>query len=72
MQGEWFPSKRLADKSAALCVVRDLDEAGELDKHLKPVVREEDSGDEEDMREEKSRPHAGTQWANSYYRNKVG
>ena len=52
-------------------MVRELDEAGELDEHLKPVVREEDSGDEEDMREEKSRPHAGTEKSSNYYRNKV-
>jgi len=73
-QGQWFPSKRLADKSAALRAVEELDRAGELDERLKPVVRSEDSEDEDeedDRKREKSRSHAGTERAHDCYRNEV-
>lgn len=74
MKGEWFPTKRLADKSAALCAVKQLDEAGELDQHLKPLSKDEDSDDDdddEDLCEEKKKPHAGTERRTGHYRNMV-
>ena len=72
-QGAWFPSKKLADKSAALEAVKVLDEAGELDPHLKPMMRGEDS----DMEvEEEGEEGEGAAKANmdrkaAHYLNKV-
>ena len=74
LKGEWFPSKKLADKSAALCTVRKLDEAGELDCRLKPYSRDEDSEDDdadEDRQVEKSKAKSGTGKCTGYYQNVV-
>ncbi len=72
MQGMWLPTKRLADKSAALEAIRKLDEYGELDCHLKPIIKDDDSGDEdEELVEEKKKPHAGTERSINYFLNKV-
>lgn len=54
--------------------MRQLDQKGELDDHLRPVTRKEDSDNEEeddDRRQEKRRAHAGTEKAINYYENKV-
>ena len=65
----------MADKSAALEAVKELDLAGELDDDLCPIVRVLDSDDEENKEEwkrEKSRTHAGTERAHDYYLDMVG
>ncbi len=77
-QGVWFPSKRLADKFAALEAVKKLDQAGELDRHLKPIVRSDESDSEVQQGEgEGEGPAEGPSKVNMdrkacHYRNKVG
>ncbi len=68
-----MPTRRIADKSAALEGIKRLHEIGELDRHLKPVSKYEgDSDDEdEDKVEEKRLNHAGTERRGQYYHNEV-
>lgn len=65
----WFPSKKLADKSAALEAVKRLDQAGELDDRLKPIAKSDDSDTEDE--ESAKGTKVNTERKTSYYRNKV-
>ena len=69
LQGMWFPTKRLADKSAALETVKRLDHEGELNCHLSPISKVVDSSDDEG--EDKENPLAGTERRTSLYLNTV-
>ena len=72
-----MPTKRIANKSAALEAIRQLHESGELNRHLLPVSKTLCcSGDSEGEEEEKAAlerkiKHAGTARRYSYYPNKV-
>ena len=68
----WMPTRRIADKSAALEGVKLLHEAGELDHHLLPVSKSMDS-DEEDVAkmEEKRKLNSGTEKRAHDYPNEV-
>ena len=68
----WMPTRRIADKSAALEGVKQLHVAGELDHHLLPVSKSMDS-DEEDVAkmEEKKKLNAGTEKRAHDYPNEV-
>ncbi len=66
----------MADKSAALHTVKTLDQMGELDAHLDPVIREDDSDDEcqenkDSIKDEAGRPHAGTEKSKYCYKDQV-
>ena len=67
-----MPTRRIADKSAALEGVKLLHEAGELDHHLLPVSKSMDS-DEEDVAkmEEKRKLNSGTEKRAHDYPNEV-
>ena len=53
--------------------MKKLDEEGELDRHLKPNVKDEDSDDDgdDDLQEERKKPNAGTERRTGYYPNTV-
>ena len=66
-----MPTKRTAQKSAALEAVKRLHEAGELKDDLKPLDRSDfDSGEEDEMDCEEDK-HTGTERSSDYYRNEV-
>ena len=69
-----MPTRRITEKSAALEGVKKLHEAGGLNEHLKPVVKDIlDSDEEDDVKVEESRiNHAGTEKRGQYYPNEVG
>ena len=73
MQGLPVPSQTLARKLAALEAVKRLLEAGELNKHLKPISHAKIDSDEEDEEKmtEKKKAHAGTSKNVIYYKNVV-
>ena len=49
-----------------------LHQAGELDDHLRPLVRDDDSDvEDEEKMVAKSVPNAGTEKRNDYYPNRV-
>ena len=72
-----MPTKRIADKSAALEAVKKLHKCGELNKYLLPCLKKEyyssdSEGDEDpDMALERKKKHAGTARRSSLYPNKV-
>lgn len=68
-----MPTRRIAEKSAALKGVKRLHEKGELDRHLKPVAKDEEDSDDEDEAkvQERKISHAGTEKRGQYYRNEV-
>lgn len=65
-----MPTKRIADKAAALEAIKRLHDVGELDKHLLPIAKMVDLSDDEDTKQERSR-HEGTARKAHYYPNKV-
>lgn len=75
VQGYWFPTRRLAEKSAALEAVKQLDQAGELDSYLRPIAKVDNSDSDEDEEEEFSGAGEGVrveaEKKNRLYRNKV-
>lgn len=62
--------RRIADKSAALAVIRELHQRGELNEHLQPVNRDPDS-EEEDEEEGAEEKKAGTEKKSKYYLDEV-
>ena len=67
-----MPTRRIAEKSAALEVVKRLHQAGELDDLLRSIAREIDSDlEDEEKVAAKSVTHAGTERRNDYYPNRV-
>ena len=72
-----MPTKRIADKSAALEAIKQLHKCGELNKYLLPCLKKEyyssDSEGEEDpgVALERKKKHAGTARRSSLYLNKV-
>ena len=68
-----MPTRRIADKSAALEAVKKLHEVGELNDHLLPVSKSDDSDTEDELKmEERKIKTAGTEKRSNYYPNKVG
>jgi endoribonuclease Dicer len=65
-----MPTKRIADKSAALEAIQELHKAGELNEHLLPISKMVDLSDDEATRQERSR-HEGTAKRANNYPNKV-
>lgn len=68
-----MPTKRIADKSAALEAIRKLHKLGELDERLLPTSKVMDLSDTEDDESAKleRRRHEGTAKRANYYPNKV-
>ena len=67
-----MPTKRTAQKSAALEAVKRLHEAGELKDDLKPLDRSDfDSEGEEDEMDCEEDKHTGTERSSDYYPNEV-
>ena len=68
-----MPSMKLAKKAAALEVVKQLHESGELNDHLKQVEQKEEDSDEEDndKMEMKKVAHSGTKRKVQYYLKQV-
>lgn len=69
-----MPTKKIADKSAALEAIKKLHEIGELDKHLLPLCKMADSSDNNEAvegGEEKRKKQVGTAKRSAYYRNEV-
>ncbi len=67
-----MPTRRIAEKSAALEVVKSLHQVGELDDLLRLVAKETDSDlEDEEKVAAKSVTHAGTERKNDYYPNTV-
>ena len=67
-----MPTRRIAERSAALEAVKLLHIAKELDDHLKPFTKDEDSDLEDEVKmTEKQMPHAGTEKRHHYYPNRV-
>lgn len=67
-----MPTRRIADKSAALEAIKKLHKVGELNDNLLPVSKSEDSDDEDEMKvEERKIKSAGTEKRSNYYENKV-
>lgn len=65
-----MPTKRIADKSAALEAIKKLHEVSELNEHLLPISKMVDLSDDEDTKQERRR-HEGTAKRADYYPNKV-
>ena len=62
----------MAEKSAALEAVKQLHQAGELDNHLRPLVRDDDSDlEDEEKMVAKSVANTGTEKRSDYYSNRV-
>ena len=73
-QGLWMPTKRIADKSAALEAIKELHKVGELNKRLLPISKAMDLSDDEGDESatlERRRKHEGTTKKANYYPNKV-
>lgn len=68
-----MPTRRIAEKSAALEAVKQLHKANELNEHLLPFSKVVNSSDEDETTttEEKKKKHAGTAKRSDYYPNKV-
>ena len=68
-----MPTRRIAEKSAALEAVKLLHEAKELDDYLKPFTKDDDDSDVEDEAKmaEKRIPNAGTEKRPHHYPNRV-
>ena len=68
-----MPTRRIADKSAALMAIKTLHEHNELDEHLRIIsLDQEDSEEEPDNIEEaEQEDHAGTERRTQYYPNQV-
>ncbi len=67
-----MPTRRIAEKSAALEVVKKLHQANELDDHLRIVTKEMDSDlEDEEKVVAKGVAHAGTERHSDYYPNRV-
>ena len=66
-----MPTRRFADKSAALMAIRELHKRKELDEHLRIVSKDLDSEDELGEAERAQTKHAGTGRRKQYYRNEV-
>ena len=65
-----MPTKRIADKSAALEAIKQLHQVCELNEHLLPISKMVDLSDDEDTKQERSR-HEGTAKRSNNYPNKV-
>ena len=73
-QGQWMPTKRIGDKSAALETVKELHKVGELNHHLLPISKAMDVSDSEENESagvERKNKRQGTAKNASYYPNKV-
>ena len=70
-----MPTKRIADKSAALEAIKKLHKVGELNERLLPISKMVDLSDDDDNDEpaskERKRKNAGTTRRADYYPNKV-
>lgn len=70
-----MPTRRIAEKSAALEAIKLLHEAGELDEYLRPISRLTDLSDDEHLGEREiidgRKKHAGTVKRSNYYPNMV-
>ena len=68
-----MPTRRIAERCAALEAVKRLHAAGELDDHLRPRVEVGDSDEEDEVKvEERKTANAGTEGRQQYYRREVG
>ena len=67
-----MPTRRIADKSAAVMVIKTLHEHKELDEHLRIISLDQDSEEEPDNAEEMEQEgHAGIENRKQYYPNQV-
>ncbi len=67
-----MPTRRIAEKSAALEVVKHLHQAKELNDHLRIVSKETDSDlEDEEKVIAKGVAHSGTERKSNYYPNRV-
>ena len=69
-----MPTRRIAEKSAALETIKHLHKKGELNEHLLPISNRVDCSDDEAQSvamQERKRKHVGTAKRSNYYPNKV-
>lgn len=69
-----MPTRRIAEKSAALETIKYLHEKGELNEHLLPISNRVDYSDDEAepvAAQERKKKHVGTSKRSNYYPNKV-
>lgn len=69
-----MPTRRIAEKSAALETIKCLHKEGELNEHLLPIANRVDCSDDEAepvAMQERKRKHVGTAKRSNYYPNQV-